>query len=151
PVYTGPPRPPGYIPPHREPGPPPERIPVTADFLKAAAEQYKFAPDRPKNENEFRQAYAKVALAAGLTKDQAVRVYAFETGGNGTYAGQAGLAGAGGSKSGRAISPAMGYNQLLSTNTVSLLAEHGDKFAAALTASAASLPDTQREAMDRKV
>jgi hypothetical protein len=150
PVYTGPPRPPGYIPPPREPGPP-ERIPVTADFLKAAAEQYKFVPDRPKSEAEFKQAYAKVALAAGLTKEQAVRVYAFETGGNGTYDGQAGLVGAGGSKSGHAISPAMGYNQLLSTNTVSLLAQHGDKFVATLSASMASLAATQREAMDRKI
>jgi hypothetical protein len=151
PVYTGPPRPPGYIPPGREPGPPPQRIPVIADFLKAAAEQYKFTPDRPKTEAEFKQAYAKVALAAGLTREQAVRVYAFETGGNGTYDGQAGLAGAGGSKSGHAISPAMGYNQLLSTNTVSLLAEQGDKFVAALTASAAPLGGAERQAMDRKI
>ena len=34
----------------------------------------------------------------------------------------------------------MGYNQLLSTNTVSLLAEHGDKFVAALK-SAEALAD----------
>jgi len=150
PVYTGPPRPPG-IPQQRIPGPPPQPIPVVADFLKAAAEQYKFKPDRPKSDAEFKQLYARVALAAGLTKDQAVRVYAFETGGNGTYDGQAGLVGAGGSKSGRAISPAMGYNQLLTTNTVSLLAEKGDKFVAALTASSASLSGSAREAMDRKV
>ena len=39
PVYTGPPRPPGYIPPKELPGPPPERIPTLADFLQAAAEQ----------------------------------------------------------------------------------------------------------------
>lgn len=151
PVYTGPPRPPGYIPPERIPGPPPQPIPVIADFLKAAAEQYKFKPDRPKSDAEFKQLYAKVALAAGLTKDQAVRVYAFETGGNGTYDGQAGLVGAGGSKKGRAISPAMGYNQLLTTNTVSLLAEKGDKFVAALTASSVSLGGPPREAMDRKI
>lgn len=152
PVYSGPPRPPGSIPPRQEPGPPPERIPVIADFLKAAFEQYGFVPDRPKSDAEFKLAYAKVALAAGLTRDQAVRVYAFETGGNGTYDGQAGLVGAGGSsRSGRAISPAMGYNQLLSTNTVSLLAEHGDKFVVALTASAASRPAPERDAMHRKI
>ena len=40
-------------------------------------------------------------------------------------------------KDARPISPAMGYNQLLSTNTVSLLAEHGDKFVATLKALAA--------------
>ena len=84
---------------------------MVADFLKAAAEQYHFVPERPKNEAEFKQAYAKVAAAAGLTKDQAVRIYAFETGGNGTYDVQAGLT----SRSARTrapISPAMGYNQL---------------------------------------
>jgi hypothetical protein len=151
PVYTGPPRPPGYIPPEREPTKPPLPIPVMADFLKAAAEQFKFVPDRPKSEAEFRQAYARVATAAGLTKDQAVRVYAFETGGNGTYDGQAGLVGAGGSKKGRAISPAMGYNQLLSTNSVSLLAEKGEKLVAALRASEASRDAAGKQAMARKI
>jgi hypothetical protein len=149
PLYTGPPRPPGYIPPRREPGPPPQRIPVIADFLKAAAEQYKFAPDRPKSEAEFKQAYAKVALAAGLTKEQAVRIYAFETGGNGTYDGQAGIVG--NRKDARPISPAMGYNQLLSTNTVSLLAEHGDKFVTALNTAAERLNGTERKALDHKI
>lgn len=151
PVYAGPPRPPGYIPPRSEPGPPPERIPGIADFLKAAADEYKFVPDRPKSDADFKQAYAKVALAAGLTKEQAVRVYAFETGGIGTYDGQAGLVGAGGSRSGRPISPAMGYNQLLSTNTVSLLAEHGDRFVATLKASAATRSASERAALERKI
>jgi hypothetical protein len=151
PVYTGPPRPPGYIPPEREPTKPPLPIPVLADFLKAAAEQYKFVPDRPKTEAEFKQAYARAATAAGLTKEQAVRVYAFETGGNGTYDGQAGLVGAGGSKKGRAISPAMGYNQLLSTNSVSLLAEKGEKLVAALRASEASRDAAGKQAMARKI
>ena len=77
-----------------------------ADFLKAAAEQFRFVPHRPNSEIAFKQAYAKVAAAAGLTKDQVVRIYAFETGGNGTYDVQAGLThprpGA------RAISPAIG-------------------------------------------
>ncbi len=35
--------------------------------------------------------YARVAAAAGLTREQAVRIYAFETGGNGGYDSQAGL------------------------------------------------------------
>ena len=126
PVYTGPPRPPGYIPPPESRRRKREPIPTIADFLKAAAEQYGFVPDRPKTDVEFKQAYAKVASAAGLTREQAVRIYAFETGGNGTYDGQAGIVG--NRKDARPISPAMGYNQLLSTNTVSLLAEHGDKF-----------------------
>jgi hypothetical protein len=135
PVYTGPPRPPGYVP-KREPGAPKrEPIPRVADFLRAAAEQYDFVPDRA-TETEFKQAYAKVASAAGLTREQAVRIYAFETGGNGTYDGQAGIVG--NRPNARPISPAMGYNQLLSTNTVSLMAEHGDRFIARLKASGAA-------------
>ena len=149
PIYTGPPRPPGYIPPRRDPTQPVLPIPGIADFLKAAAAHYSFVPDRPKTDAEFKQAYAKVVAAAGLTKDQAVRVYAFETGGNGTYDGQSGIVGS--RKGARPISPAMGYNQLLSTNTVSLLAEHGDKFAAALEKSAEALGETDRKALERKI
>jgi len=137
PVYTGPPRPPG-IPQSEVPGPPPEHIPTVAEFLKAAAEQYNFVPDRL-SEADFKRAYAKVAREAGLTRDQAVRVYAFETGGNGTYDGQSGIVG-NSNKNARPISPAMGYNQLLTTNTVSLLAEHGDRFITALKASGVAEP-----------
>lgn len=132
PVYTGPPRPPGYIPPDQEPAPRREPIPTIDDFLRAAEEQYGFVPDRPKSDAEFKLAYARTATAAGLTREQAVGIYAFETGGNGTYDGQAGIVG--NRKDARPISPAMGYNQLLSTNSVSLLAEHGDKLANALKA-----------------
>ena len=57
-----------------------------------------------------------------------VGVYAFETGGNGTYDMQAGVS----PSRPPAISPAIGYNQLLSTNSVSLLAEHGTRLLAAL-------------------
>ena len=68
---------------------------------------------------------------AGLTRDQIVGVYAFETGGNGTYDSQAGLVPY--RERARApISPAVGYNQLLSTNTVSLLAEDGNRYLLAL-------------------
>jgi hypothetical protein len=151
PVYSGPPRPPGYQPPRRDTTEPQLPIPTVADFLAAAAEHYKFVPDRPRSEAEFKQAYARIASAAGLTREQAVRIYSFETGGNGTYDGQAGLAGAGGSKGGRPISPAIGYNQLLSTNTVSLLAEHGDTFTAALRKTAAALGEPERAAMERKI
>jgi hypothetical protein len=148
PIYVGPPRPPGYVPPRRDPTRPSEPIPGIADFLKAASAQYSFAPDRP-TDTEFKRAYAKVAAAAGLTKDQAVRIYAFETGGNGTYDGQAGIVG--NRKDARPISPAMGYNQLLSTNTVSLLAEHGDKFVTALNASAEAMSGPERKAFDQKI
>jgi hypothetical protein len=148
PVYAGPPRP---VDP-RAPGvPPPERpdIPVVADFLHNAAEQFGFVPDRPANDLDFKRAYARAALAAGLTREQIVGVYAFETGGNGAYDSQAGLVpyrpGA------RAISPAIGYNQLLSTNSVSLLAEHGGRLAAALRQKANALTGNAKVVMERKI
>ena len=148
PIYTGPPRP---VDPNAPAPPPAERpeIPVVADFLKNAAEQFGFVPDRPASDFDFKRAYAKAALAAGLTREQIVGVYAFETGGNGTYDSQAGLVpyrpGA------RAISPAVGYNQLLSTNTVSLLAEDGNNFLQALRQKAKGLSGPAKLAMERKI
>lgn len=149
PVYAGPPRPPEYVPPRRDPDKPPVPIPTIPEFLQAAAQQYNFVPDRPRTEADFKSAYAKVAAAAGLTREQAVRIYAFETGGNGGYDSQAGLTS--GRKDAKPISPAIGYNQLLSTNSVSLLAEHGDKFLSTLTVQASRLSGADRKAMDRKV
>src|SRR5687767_13809633 len=88
PVYAGPPRPVDL---DKDPTKPPRKpIPVVADFLKAAADHYKFVPDRAK-EPDFKRAYVAAAKAAGLTRDQIVRIYAFETGGNGTYHVQSGL------------------------------------------------------------
>ncbi len=151
PVYGGPPRPSGLtasVP----AGPAPMRkfIPVVADLLKAAKEQFHFVPDQVKNEVEFKRAYAKVAAAAGITRDQAVRIYSFETGGNGTYYVQAGLTtpqrpGA------QAISPAIGYNQLLNTNSVGLLAEHGEHFVDTLKKKAAALQGDAKKKMERKI
>ena len=123
---------------------------MISDFLAAAAEQFQFVPERPADDAEFKRAYAKAAVAAGLTREQAVRVYAFETGGNGTYDVQAGLTSPQ-RKDARAISPAMGYNQLLSTNTVSLLAEHGDRFLNTLRKSAEGLSGPARATTDRKL
>ena len=92
PVYAGPARPAGLPAPRKEPKdvrlPP---IPRAADFIRAAGEHFKFTPQRPDSDLEFKRAYAQAAIAAGLTEDQAVRIYAFETGGNGTYDVQAGL------------------------------------------------------------
>ena len=92
PVYTGPPRPPGYVPPQPRSraaaGCRSRRSPISS---RPRPSNTTSCRDRPKTELEFKQAYAKVAAAAGLTRDQAVRIYAFETGGNGTYDGQAGI------------------------------------------------------------
>jgi hypothetical protein len=149
PVYSGPKRP--VNPEPEEEKPPRERkpIPVVADFLKAAADNFQFVPQRPSSEVEFKRAYARYALAAGLTREQAVRVYSFETGGTGNHDMQSGLSA---SRPGsRAISTAIGYNQLLTTNSVELLAEQGHEFIKELTARAATLSGAPRKAMDQKL
>jgi hypothetical protein len=150
PVYGGPKRPV-----NPEPSPPePERrerkyIPVVADLLRAASEHFQFAPQRPASEVEFKRAYARAAFAAGLTREQAVRVYAFETGGNGNHDMQSGLEYA--RKGAHAISTAIGYNQLLTTNSVELIAEQGHEFVRELQEKAARLSGSQRTAMDHKI
>jgi hypothetical protein len=146
PVYTGPKRP---VNPQPEPSPPREHkaIPVVADLLQAAMQQYQFKPQRPASEMEFKRAYARVASAAGLTREQAVRVYSFETGGTGNYDVQAGIEHGGT----RAISTAIGYNQLLTTNSVELVAEQGSEILAALSAKAVRLSGVARQAMDYKI
>lgn len=147
PKYDGPPRP---LDPSRKPEEQVEAepIPVVADFLRHAREQFGFEPERPQSESAYKRAYAAAASAAGLTRDQAVRIYAFESGGNGKYDVQAGLEterpGA------RAISTALGYNQLLAANTVSLLAEKGGAFVAALRARAQGADGARRKALERK-
>ena len=149
PVYSGPARP--VSPEPSEPSEPRQRkyIPVVADLLKAASEHFQFAPQRPAQEAEFKRAYARAALAAGLTREQAVRVYSFETGGNGNHDMQSGLSA---SRPGsRAISTAIGYNQLLTTNSVELVAEQGHELIKALTDKAAALSGAQRKAMDYKI
>jgi hypothetical protein len=148
PVYAGPKRP---VNPEPEPQRPPRErkyIPVVADLLRAATEHFQFTPQRPSSELEFKRAYARTALAAGLTREQAVRVYAFETGGNGNHDMQSGLEY---SRQARAISTAIGYNQLLTTNSVELLAEQGREFVRALTEKAAQLSGAARNAMEHKI
>jgi hypothetical protein len=134
------------------PGPQPSEkppIPVVADFLQAAAEQYGFLPQRPPSDLDFKHAYARIARAAGLTREQIVGVYAFETGGRGAYDTQAGLEPPGPGK--HAVSPAIGYNQLLSTNSVSLMAEHGSRLLAALRQKTKTASGDARVALERKI
>jgi len=146
PLYAGPPRPINPEAPGPEPNERPP-IPLVADFLKAAAEQHGFVPQRPPSELDFKRAYAKAAAAAGLTRDQIVGVYAFETGGNGTYDMQAGVS----ATRPHAISPAIGYNQLLSTNSVSILAESGARLLAALRQKAKVTTGDAKLTMERKI
>jgi hypothetical protein len=149
PVYTGPKRPVNPEPETPEARPPRQHkaIPAAGDLLQAANEQFQWTPQRPSSEIEFKRAYARVALAAGLTREQAVRVYSFETGGTGNYDVQAGIEHGGK----RAISTAIGYNQLLTTNSVELLAEQGGEFVRALTQKAATLSGQPRQIIERKL
>ena len=93
PVYTGPKRP---VNPAPEPEPEVRRA-STRPFrsspicCRPPPSNYQFTPQRPANEIEFKRAYARVAAAAGLTREQAVRVYSFETGGTGNYDVQSGI------------------------------------------------------------
>jgi hypothetical protein len=145
PVYAGPKRPVNPLPEEAEPRHEHKYVPVVADLLKAAADLYQWAPEQPANDIDFKRAYARFALSAGLTPEQAVRVYAFETGGNGTHASQAGFKGS------SAISTAVGYNQLLTTNSVELLAEQGEGFVRLLMARAVNLSGPARKAMEHKI
>jgi hypothetical protein len=149
PVYTGPRRPVNPEPEQPEARPPRQHkaIPVVGDLLQAARDNYQWTPQRPASEIEFKRAYARAALAAGLTREQAVRVYSFETGGTGNYDVQSGIEHGGK----RAISTAIGYNQLLTTNSVELLAERGDEIVRALTQKAATLSGQPRQIMDAKL
>ncbi|MDI1263174.1 MAG: hypothetical protein PS018_07955 [bacterium] len=147
PLYEGPKKPVNPEPEEDKPGRERKPLPVVADFLKAAAEQFQFSPQRA-SEIEFKRAYARYAIASGLTKEQAVRVYSFETGGNGNYDMQSGLSSKPGS---RAISTAIGYNQLLTTNSVELMAEQGHELIKELAAKAAASSGAQRKAMDHKL
>jgi len=117
------------------PKPPPEPLPVVADFLAHAKTVYGFEPERIP-EPEFKRRYARESLAHGLTKEQVVRVYIFETGGNGTADMQAGINPQ--TRQGRAISSALGYAQLLNANSVNEIVKHGEAFIQRLSRMAAA-------------
>ena len=146
PVYTGPPKPKNPV----KPEVPPPRIyvPVVADFVAAARQQFKFVPRFPQSETEFKRVYAKVALAAGLTREQIVRIYGFEATGNGSYDIEAGLEY---NKHGRAITTALGYNQLLATNSVEILAEKGDEFIKQVQSKSAVASGVENQSFDGKI
>jgi hypothetical protein len=146
PIYTGPPKP--RNPQQPETSEPRPYVPVVADFLQAAQQEFKFSPRQPQSDGEFKRAYAAVAAAAGLTREQVVRIYSFEATGNGNYDIEAGLEY---NKHGRAITTALGYNQLLATNSVEVVAESGDHFVAALHAAAAQSAPAQRAALESRI
>lgn len=124
-------------------------LPTVSDFLAHAKAIYGFEPT-PTTEQDFKRKYAQEALAVGLTKDQVVRIYALETGGQGTYDMQAGFNPL--TKQGRAISSALGYAQLLHANSVGELVKHGESFARRLLtmAKAPGTPPERAEALKAK-
>ena len=145
PIYSGPPKPAtpdGATSPAKP-------IPVVADFLREAKAQFSFVPEAPKTENEYKRAYVVAARTAGLTAEQCVRIYAFESGGDGKYDVQAGLEYD--VPTARAVSTALGYNQLLSTNSVELLAEAGDEFISVLRSKARSATGARKAALLGKI
>ena len=153
PVYSGPqrPAPPPVLTQNVTPKkkPPVRSLPVVADFLRQAKIHFNFVPEKPASELDYKHAYAQTALAAGLGKEQAVRIYGFEAGGNGQYDVQAGLESK--TKTAKPISTALGYNQLLVANTLGLLAEHGDDFIDTLKDRAASTNGERHKQLTQKI
>ncbi|MGH1419302.1 MAG: hypothetical protein ACRBCJ_10640 [Hyphomicrobiaceae bacterium] len=121
-----------------------------ADFLASAKKYYGFVPERIP-EREFKRRYAREALRLGLTKSQVVRVYALETGGNGTADMQAGIHPI--TKKGRPISSALGYAQLLHANSINELRKHGASFISRLERAARNpnLSTSRRAGITRKL
>ncbi len=132
-----------------EAGKPSKPMPALADFLAAAKQHYGFEPMRVP-EKEFKRRYAEEAIALGLDKEQVVRVYALETGGDGTADMQAGINPI--TRKGRPISSALGYAQLLHANTIGELVKHGDSFIKRLQRLKAAARDPARaEQLHRKI
>src|SRR5690349_15088806 len=65
PAYTGPRKPVDPSAPER---PPRKALPMVPDLIQAAIEHFQFTPQKPATEAEFKRAYARVALAYGLTR-----------------------------------------------------------------------------------
>lgn len=134
---------------HPETKKPPKPIPALADFLAAAKKYYGFEPTRV-SEREFKRRYAQEAMSLGLSKVQVVRVYALETGGDGTADMQAGVHPI--TKKGKPISSALGYAQLLHANTIGELVKHGDTFIKRLQRLQAGAKDRARaDELQRKI
>lgn len=129
--------------------PPPKPLPGLDEFLAAAEAEYDFKPERIP-EREFKVRYAREAVSLGLTGDQVVRVYALETSGLGTADMISGIHPI--KKTGKPISSAIGYAQLLTANTSDEIAKHGSKFMARLKAMSADRglsPERRRALADK--
>jgi hypothetical protein len=129
---------------------PRRELPGLADFIANAKTHYNFEPERIP-EREFKLRYAREALALGLTKDQVLRVYALETSGLGTADMVSGIHPI--KKTGKPISSALGYAQLLAANSSDELVQHGSRFLERLAAmrKAPDLDPARAASIDAKV
>ena len=75
----------------RDPAAPRKPDPDVADFLAAAAEQFQLRATATGERDAPSSGLCAGRRGLRAERDQAVRIYAFETGGNGTYDMQAGL------------------------------------------------------------
>lgn len=134
----------------KRPVKPPTELPGIPDYLREAKAQYGFEPDRIP-EREFKRRYAREALRLGLNSEQVVRVYALETSGLGTADMQAGIHPI--RRTGKPISSALGYAQLLAANSVNELQKHGATFLTRLQEMARDrgVDAARREALQAKV
>lgn len=150
PVYDGPPRPVDPSAPERPPPLPRDvkYVPTIPEMLASARRYFQFVPQRG-SEIEFKRAYAKAIASEGVPRNLAVRLYAFETGGIGTYDVQSGLLNA--RPGAKPLSAALGYNQLLITYTLHLLADQGEDLVRTLQARALALAGVRREALAAKI
>jgi hypothetical protein len=157
PAFDGPPKPerPAFLPKPKEPKKkqkPGASLPTVKDFLRHAKSRFTFTPEQPSEEMEYKRAYSRTAFHAGITKDQAVRIYGFEASGNGTYDVQAGLENREAVKKGRKpISTALGYNQLLAANTIGLVSKYGRNIIATLEDRAEKAEGDRRKTLKRKI
>lgn len=122
---------------------PKEEKPIAdvSDFLANAKRYYGFVPEQIP-EREYKRRYALEALKLGLSPEQVVRVYALETGGIGTADMQAGIHPI--RKTGKPISTALGYAQLLAANSINEMVKHGGSFIARLEKMASTAPSPKR-------
>jgi hypothetical protein len=125
----------------KTPKPKKKSIADVSDFLANAKRYYGFVPERIP-EREFKRRYAEEALKLGLTADQVVRVYALETSGLGTADMQAGIHPI--RRTGKPISTALGYAQLLAANSINEMVKHGKRFIARLESMAAKANSPER-------
>lgn len=125
-----------------------QQIPGVNDFIAASKRVYGFTPERPQNEADFMRSYAKAAQEIGLSSDQLVAIYAFETGGDGTHDLQSGMIKT--NVNARPISTAIGYNQLVATASVSLMWEYGGEIEQELRQQAVHAVSNRRQVLLNK-